>query len=240
MGRDFRKPVCVVAGAGPGNGLAVGRRFLAAGYDVVLLARGGSGLHAAIAADPELAPLRVERCDLNDAESVRKTFADIIVRHGAVDTLVYNAGNAVIDNVDVFDDELFESAWRTNQFGLMHCVRQVVGGMRERRKGNIVITGATASLRGSSNFLSFAAAKAGQRSLAQSLAKHLMPYGIHVAYLVIDGVVDMPRTRQFFSAHPDDFFTQPDDVADAVFGLMSQRRSGWTFELDLRPFGEKW
>ncbi len=86
----------------------------------------------------------------------------------------------------------------------------------------------------------FASAKAAQRSLAQTLARSLGPRGIHVAYVIVDGVIDMPRTRELLVDRPDDFFLNPDAIAESVWQLAQQDRSAWTFELDLRPFGEKW
>ena len=86
----------------------------------------------------------------------------------------------------------------------------------------------------------FASAKAAQRSLAQSMAKSLGPRGIHVAYVIVDGVIDMPVTRGFLRDQPDHFFLKPAAIADTVYHLAHQDRSAWTFELDVRPFGEKW
>lgn len=240
MTQDQDRPVCVVAGAGPGNGMAFGRRFQAGGYQVVLLARDGARLQGLIEQEAESAHLVARSCDLTDAAAIAATFADIATEFGPVHTLVYNAGNGFPDSLDAFDAGRFEQAWRLNQWGLLQCVQQVVPAMREQGAGNILISGATASLRGSPRFLSFAAAKAGQRSVAQSLAKQLMPEGIHVAYLIIDGVIETPMTRQFLPSQPTDFFLQADAIADTAFHLTQQPRNAWTFELDLRPFGEKW
>ena len=106
-------------------------------------------------------------------------------------------------------------------------------------RGSVIVIGATASLRGGAGTAAFAPAKAAQRSLAQSMARSLGPQGIHVGYVVVDGVIDMPRTRQLLRDRPDDFFLKPDEIADTVYHLVEQDRSAWTFELDLRPFGEK-
>jgi NAD(P)-dependent dehydrogenase (short-subunit alcohol dehydrogenase family) len=103
----------------------------------------------------------------------------------------------------------------------------------------VIVIGATASVRGGAGFAGFAPAKAAQRILAQSMARSLGPQGIHVAYVVIDGVVDIPRTRQALPDKPDTFFLKPDRIADTVFHLVQQDPSAWTFELDLRPFGER-
>ncbi|HVL02576.1 MAG TPA: SDR family NAD(P)-dependent oxidoreductase [Dongiaceae bacterium] len=234
------RPVCVVAGAGPGNGMAYGRRFREGGYRVVLLARDAARLNSLIAQEVDPNHLSARACDLTDGAAIQTIFAEIAAELGPVETLIYNAGNGFPDTLDAFDADRFEQAWRLNQWGLLQCVRQVVPSMRERSGGNILISGATASLRGSPRFLSFAAAKAGQRSVAQSLAKQLMPEGIHVSYLIIDGVIETPMTRQFLASQPKEFFLQADAIADTAFHLTQQPRNAWTFELDLRPFGEKW
>ena len=103
-----------------------------------------------------------------------------------------------------------------------------------------MVTGNTAAWRGVANFAAFAPSKAAQRILAQSMARSLGPRGIHVAYVVIDAVIDAPWTRQAFASRPDEFFVRPDVIAETVYHVAHQDRSAWTFEVDLRPFGEKW
>lgn len=112
--------------------------------------------------------------------------------------------------------------------------------MLDAARGAIVVTGATSAWRGGANFAAFAPAKAAQRSLAQSMARSLGPKGIHVAYLVVDGVIDIPSTRTLFPDRPDDFFLKPDAIAATAHALVHQDRSAWTFEADVRPFGETW
>ena len=107
-------------------------------------------------------------------------------------------------------------------------------------KGNIVVIGATAAVKHNANFSAFTSAKSAQRALAQSLAKHLGPDKVHVSYVIIDGMIDLKRTREAMSDQPDGFFLKPDEIANAVHFLTQQDQSAWTFELDLRPFGEKW
>jgi NAD(P)-dependent dehydrogenase (short-subunit alcohol dehydrogenase family) len=112
--------------------------------------------------------------------------------------------------------------------------------MKARGRGVIVVIGATASLRGGARTTGFASAKAAQRSLAQSMARDLGPVGIHVSYVVIDGVIDLERTRSRMPDRPDDFFLQPDAIAETVYQLTEQDSSAWSFEVDLRPYAEKW
>lgn len=135
----------------------------------------------------------------------------------------------------------FEESWRVGVLGLFAAARFPAPRMSERGSGAIVVSGATASLRGNVWTTAFAPTKAAQRILAQSLAKQLGPRGVHVAYLVIDGVIDTADTRENFAPNePDDFFIRPRRIAETALMLVRQDRSAWTFELDLRPFGEKW
>ena len=133
-----------------------------------------------------------------------------------------------------------EQAWRVNVLGCLTASQSVVPGMIEGGGGAVVVIGATASWRGGARATAFASAKAAQRSLAQSLARHLGPQGVHVGYVIIDGVIDIPRTRARLADKPDEFFLKPSDIAESVYHLARQPRSAWTFELDLRPFGERW
>jgi NAD(P)-dependent dehydrogenase (short-subunit alcohol dehydrogenase family) len=131
-------------------------------------------------------------------------------------------------------------SWRINALGALVAAQQVIPGMKQKGSGTILMIGATASLRGGPMTAAFASAKAAQRSLAQSMARHLWPQGIHVALVIIDGVVDLPRTREQLPDKPDDFFVRPDDLADTAFALTRQKRSAWSFEVEARPFGERW
>jgi NADP-dependent 3-hydroxy acid dehydrogenase YdfG len=230
-------PVCAVVGVGPGNGAAIARRFSAAGYRIALLARSRETGDALAA---ELAGSRAYSCDATQAQDLIGAFARIAQELGPVDALIYNAGSAAFGNLDQTKPEAMEAAWRVNTLGCLVAAQQVVPAMRKARAGKIIVMGATAALRGGANFAAFASAKAAQRSLAQSMARQLAPEGIHVAYVIIDGVIDIPRTRAFLKDKPDEFFLKPTDIADSVFHVASQPRSAWTFELDLRPFGEKW
>ena len=130
--------------------------------------------------------------------------------------------------------------WRVNTFGLFVAAKKVVPGMVENGGGKIAVIGAGAAWRGRAGTIAFAAAKASQRSLAQSLARQYGPKGIHVSYCVIDGVVDLPKTREWMSDKPDEFFLDPDDIALTVYDVCHQPKSAWTFEYDVRPFVEEW
>jgi NAD(P)-dependent dehydrogenase (short-subunit alcohol dehydrogenase family) len=232
-----RRPVCAVAGVGPGNGEAFARRFAAEGYAVALLARRKERIEALAA---ELPNAGAFSCDVTDAGSVETAFAAIEAELGPVEVLIYNAGRGVWGDVETVTPEDFEEAWRVNTLGLYLTARRVIPAMTTAARGAIVVIGATASLRGMAGTAAFASAKAAQRSLAQSLARHLWPRGVHVSLIIVDGVVGGLETRKMFSDRPDDFFVEPDAVADIGYNLPRQHSSAWSFEVEARPFSEKW
>ncbi len=231
------KQVCVIAGAGAGNGAAFARRFAAAGYRCALLAR-STGAISRIAR--EVPGSLAISCDTGSASSVAGAFRRIRHELGPPTTLIYNAAARRFADLDGTTPEVFEEAWRTGTLGAFLCSREAVPGMRAAGSGNLVFVGATASLRGGAGFLAFASAKAALRSLAQSLARDLGPQGIHVSHLVVDGVIDMPLTRERMPDRPDALFMAPDAIAEAAFQVTLQPRTAWTFELDLRPAAERW
>ncbi len=104
----------------------------------------------------------------------------------------------------------------------------------------ILVTGNTSATRGKANFADFAPTKAAQRILAESMARELGPRGVHVAYVVIDAVIDTPRMRERLRDAPDEFFIKPSAIADELWHLSQQDRSAWSFLTEIRPFGEKW
>lgn len=231
------KPVCVVAGVGPGNGAAFARRFAKAGYAVALLARRTSVTGAL---ESELPAAKAYAVDLTSPEAVRATFAEIERDLGPPTVLIHNA--AGYSRAAFLDTKLedFESAWRGGPWSLLICGREAAARMLANTGGAIIAVGATASLRGGESFTSFAAAKAAHRSVAESMARGLGPRGIHVAYLVIDGAVDGPDIRSILPDKPDAFFVKPSAVAETAYHLTTQDRSAWTFQLDLRTSTEKW
>ena len=235
------KRVCVVTGVGPGNGAALGRRFAKEGYAVALLARttATSEPLASTLADAG-ADARAYSCDVTEADSIARTFDEIEKDLGHVHTLVYNAGSGIWGTVEQIDGAALEGAFRVNTLGLLLTTKRVLPAMKTHGEGNIVVIGATSSRRGAARAAAFAPAKAAQKSLTESMARHLWPQGIHVCLVVIDGVVDLPRTRAMLKDKPDDFFVAPDDLADTAFHLTTQPRSAWSFEVEARPFKETW
>ncbi|KTD31976.1 MULTISPECIES: SDR family NAD(P)-dependent oxidoreductase [Legionella] len=233
----MKKPVCVVVGVGPGNGAAFASRFVKEGYQVALLAR-KKDFTADLA--QELGHAQAYACDVSDIQSVQHVFKQISNELGEIAVVIYNAGSGVWGNIEEITPEAFEMNWRINAFGLFAVSQAVIPEMKQRGQGNIIIIGATASRRGGITTAAFAPAKAAQRNLAESMAKYLWPQGIHVALIIIDGVVDLPRAREYMPDKPDSFFVKPDDVAHTAFWLTQQPSSAWSFEVEARPFSEKW
>jgi NAD(P)-dependent dehydrogenase (short-subunit alcohol dehydrogenase family) len=233
----MNKPVCAIVGVGPGNGAAFAGKFAAQGYCVALLARNEDYLTALADTLPDA---RGYVCDATDETSVKQAFTRINEELGPVAVLIYNASSRDFADIDHTSPDAFERAWRITTYGCLLTIKQVLPAMRAVGQGAVVIIGATASLKGAAGFVAFASAKAAQRSLAQSVARQVGSEGIHVAYVVVDGIINLPSSRQAMPDKPDEFFMQPPDIAESVFFLTQQPRSAWTFELDLRPFGEHW
>jgi NADP-dependent 3-hydroxy acid dehydrogenase YdfG len=229
--------VCVVAGAGPGTGAALARRFAAEGYRVAMLARRAERLAEL---EREIPGTKGYPVDIGDAAAVSDVIDRVRSELGPVDVLLHNAAAGAFNTFMDAKPETLELTFRTNMMSLLLLGQAVVPHMLERGGGSIIVTGNTSAWRGKANFAVFAPTKAGQRIMAQSMARSLGPQGIHVAYVIIDAVIDLHWTRKMHPDRPDDFFIQPDDIADSVYNLTQQKRSAWTFELDLRPFGESW
>ena len=229
--------LCVITGVGAGNGASFSKRFIREGYKVVMLARNIAYLETLATEIPGSVAME---CDVRDPAAINSVFARIHEEIGTVDTLVYNAGAGEWASIMETSLDGMQSSWATNTLGLVACAQEVIPSMTEKGEGNIMVIGATASLRGGAQSTAFASAKAAQRSVAQSMARDLGPKGIHVGYLIIDGIIDIERTRERFPDRADDLFMQPDAIADSVYAMTQQDRSAWAFEIDLRPYGEKW
>lgn len=230
--------VCAIIGFGPGLGTAYAEVFKKAGYDLGLLSRSGARLDGAEATDKSV---RTYQCDAGDPDSLKGALASVQSDLGEIDVLIYNADLAQFGALDEVSELQFEQSWRVGALGLYAAAKLLGPQMAERGSGVIIVSGATAALRGNIWTTAFAPTKSAQRTLANSLAKQLGPKGVHVAYLIIDGVIDTEDTRTNFAPNEsDDFFIKPARIAETALMLARQDKSAWTFELDIRPFGEKW
>ncbi|MCH7510251.1 MAG: SDR family NAD(P)-dependent oxidoreductase [Proteobacteria bacterium] len=228
------KPVCAVVGVGPQNGASFARRFASEGYAVALLSR-KTEYSSTLAADIESA--KAYACDVTDPSAVETAFSAVRTDMGEIDVLVYNAGSGVWGNIEELSAHDFEQSWRVNTMGAFLVSKEVIPSMKEKKAGTIIFVGATASLRGKPFTTAFAPAKASQRSLAQAMARHLWPSGIHVSLIIIDGGVKSLAS----DVHVDEPETlNPDDIATTAYFLSQQPRSAWSFEVDVRPSQESW
>ncbi len=230
-------PVCLVSGVGPGTGAALARRFASGGYRVAMLARDEDRLRALEAG---IDGSRAYACDVSDAEAVQAAVARVGGDLGAPTVLVHNAvGGAFGDFLEV-DPERLRANFEVNVMGLLYLARALAPAMIEAGRGAIMVTGNTAARRGMPRFAGFAPTKAGQRILAESMARSLGPQGVHVAYFVIDAVIDLEWTRRRMPDQPDDFFIKPEAIAENVWYVAHQDPSAWSFDVELRPSGERW
>jgi NAD(P)-dependent dehydrogenase (short-subunit alcohol dehydrogenase family) len=230
-------PVCVISGVGPGTGSALARRFAAGGYRVAMLARNPQRLAEL---ERELPDSKGYPCDVSDAAQVEAT-ADLIERDlGVPTTLVHNAVGGAFGSFLEINPAVLNRNFQVNTMGLLYLARRLAPAMISAASGNVIVTGNTSALRGKPSFAGFAPTKAAQRILAESMARELGPKGVHVAYIIIDAVIDVPWTRERFKDRPDDFFIKPGAIAEEAWHLTQQNRSGWSFNVELRPYGESW
>ena len=229
--------VCVISGVGPGTGSALVRRFVSGGYRVAMLARNVERLDALA---KELPDAHSFACDVSDPAQVDASIAAVEMKLGAPDVLVHNAVGGAFGSFLEIDPSVLNRNFQVNTMGLLYLARRLAPGMAARGQGTMIVTGNTSALRGRANFAGFAPTKAAQRILAEAMARDLGPKGVHVAYLVIDAVIDSPRQRERFPARPDDFYIKPAAIADECFHIAHQDRSAWSFLVEIRPFGETW
>jgi NAD(P)-dependent dehydrogenase (short-subunit alcohol dehydrogenase family) len=234
----------IIIGVGSKAGLGAGlvRRFAQEGLRVILAGRTTERLEA-IAEEVRAKGHAAEaiRADATSEADVTALF-DKATAQADLELVVFNVGNnAKIGLLDL-DVALFESLWRQNALGGFLVGREAVRRMLPQGKGTILFTGATASLRARPPFTGFASAKAALRAIAQGLAREFGPQGIHVAHVIIDGVINGDYARDkfpdFVRAKGEDGLLEPDAIAETFLALYRQPRSAWTHELDLRPFKE--
>ncbi len=230
-------PVCLISGVGPGTGTALARRFASGGYRVAMLARSEDRLRAL---EAEIEGSRGYVCDVSDGDAVRATAARVRGDLGAPTALVHNAVGGAFGDFPEIEPERLRANFEVNVMGLLYLARALAPAMIEAGRGAIMVTGNTSARRGMPRFAGFAPTKAGQRILAESMARSLGPQGVHVAYFVIDAVIDLEWTRQRMPDKPDDFFIRPDAIAENVWQVAHQDPSAWSFDVELRPYGESW
>lgn len=239
-----KTPVAVIAGAGEGLGFALGKRFARAGYNVALAARSAERL-ARLAGEIVKAGHKAFAAptDLREEQEVMALFDALESEQGPVEVAVFNAGANFRASIQETPADMFEKVWRLGCYAGFLFGREAARRMASRGKGTILFTGATASVRGSSHFAAFAAAKNGLRAVAQSMARELGPRNLHVAHIVIDGMIDSAATRSRFPDRVKDLgpeaMLDTDAIAELYYQVHAQPRTAWTFEADLRPWAER-
>lgn len=231
------QPVCVVSGVGPGTGSALARRFSGGGYRVAMLARNAQRLAGL---ERELPGSKGYVCDVSDDLQVQATAERIERELGRPAVLIHNAVSGAFGSFLEIDPAVLNRNFQINTMGLLYLARRYAPAMIRAGSGNIIVTGNTSALRGKPSFAGFAPTKAAQRILAETMARELGPKGVHVAYIIIDAVIDVPWTRERFKEKPDEFFIKPAAIAEEAWHLTQQGRSAWSFNLELRPYGETW
>ncbi len=221
--------IAVVAGVGPGLGAALVRKFAREGCRVAMFARSGAYLKQLASENKKLDLLAVPT-DISDRAQVERGFAKVREKFGPVDILVNHASASAWSGIAKMTPEKFERAWRVTTYGAFLCCQEAVRDMIAAKSGAILFTGATSSIRGRKGALDFSSAKFAVRGLADSLARELWPQNVHVAHIIIDGIIG--RAEKADAAEP---MLDPDAIAETYWNLIEQDRSAWTFELELRP-----
>ncbi len=226
----------VIAGVGPGLGRSIAERFIEEGCQVGLFARSEEyleGLSAELGENALAVPT-----DITDPAAVEAGFEAVRSAFGPVDVLVNHASGASWEGVREISPASFESAWRVSAYGGLLCSQAAIPDMLEGDGGTVIFTGATSAVRGRDGAVGFSAAKFAVRGMAESMARELGPEGIHVAHTVIDGGI-LPPEGVAETGRSEAEFLDPDAIADSYWHLVTQDRSSWTLELDLRPHVEE-
>ncbi len=228
---------CLVIGVGPGVGLNTTRAFRDQGYHVSMIARHAGRLETWEAAEADTTGYPA---DISDLDGYRATLARIVEQHGLPDVVIYNAALAAFGSYTDIRIEDFEAAYRVNTTGLLVTAQELCPAMVARGHGRLIVIGNTGSLRGKPNFIGWSPSKAGGRIVAEALARELGPKNVHVAYVVIDALIDMPFARKRWPELPDDVFARPADLASEIYRVSQQPPSARSFYVEIRPSGEPW
>ena len=227
----------VISGVGPGLGASLARKFAKEGCAVGLLARSPDYIgRLADELNEGGANALAIATDITQPDQLADSFAEVREQLGPVEVLLNHAGNAAWKSFTDLTPEEFEQSWRVCALGSFLCTRRALPDMLARGSGTILFTGATSAIRGRGGASAFSSAKFAVRGLAWSLAREVGPKGIHVAHVIIDGVIDTPGIQSYPSDEP---LLDPDAISQTYWNLVHQDKSAWSFEVDLRPHNEE-
>ena len=227
--------VAVIVGAGSGLSAALARRFAKEGFRIALAARDTAKLAAL--ADETGAKTYI--CDVSQAADVDKLFDAVQADLGTPDVAIFNAARRARGPIQDLDPDEVKAAILTTAFGGFLVGRAAAKGMVAAGRGTIFFTGASAGVKGFPQSAPFAMGKFGLRGLAQSMARELQPQNIHVVHVVVDGGIMNPERGRLANERGPDGFLDPNAIADTYFHLHSQHRSAWSWEIEVRPWIEK-
>jgi len=234
-----KEKIAVVAGVGQGLGASLCRELCSCGYHVAAVARKPAILdRLRDEADAENHRLTPVICDLLDQRSIEQAHASIKALSGDISVYIHNASLFCMDEYLKTSADIYENVWRTTCLSAVHFTQLILPDMMSHKQGSLLFTGATAAVRGGAEFAAFASAKFALRGLSQSLARELGPQGIHVAHIVLDGIIDCDWTRERFGVKKEKAL-YPEEIAKIYRFLIEQHPSAWTQEIDLRPSIEK-
>lgn len=230
----------VIAGVGAGLGASLANKFAREGCRVALLARTPAYIDTLAAELREAGAMSLALpTDITDPHQIAGSFSAVREILGPVDILVNHAGNAAWGNFSDLTPDAFEHSWRVCAMGAFLCAQEAAPDMAAQGGGAILFTGATSAIRGRAGAIAFSSAKFAVRGLAWALAREVGPKGIHVAHIIVDGIIDTPDVRARYQLDDDEPTLDPDEIADTYWNLVQQPRSAWTFELDVRPHNEE-
>jgi NAD(P)-dependent dehydrogenase (short-subunit alcohol dehydrogenase family) len=235
----------IIMGAGDALGGAIARRFAREGLFTVPSRRDTKKLGDLVAQiQGEGGRASGIPCDARDEDAVISLFERVESEIGPVEVFVFNLGAQHRSSILEMTTRIYRQVWESAAFAGFVTGREAARRMARRGRGTIIFTGATASVRGGANFASFASAKHALRALSQSMARELGPMGIHVGHIIVDGMIDSEAVRTKFPDEVDELpeggMLDPDHIADAYWAMHAQPKDAWTYEMDIRPYIERW
>ncbi len=239
-----KKPVALVVGAGDHLGFAIAKRFSKGELKIAASRRRGNLTSLIESIRGSGGEAIGFHSDARNEKEVSELIKNVENQLGPIDVCIYNVGGNVKFPILETTSRVYRKVWEMCALGGFLVGKEVLRYMLPRKRGTILFTGASASIRGKSGYCAFSGGKQALRALAQSLAREVGPKGIHVSHVIIDGLIENENARSLFpedfDSRPKDGILQPAEIAEAYWQLYNQHKSAWTFEIDLRPYSEPW